>query len=124
MVRVLAAAAVLVLLMLAGSACGDETPRPAATVTATANTEAAHEDLLDLAGTLVGGRQFLADPSSGRLPDVGAIHRAGIASLTVSNGRIRVVFLDTASDSQRRLVVETLRTSPLVLSVAEGAVSR
>ena len=75
-------------------------------------------DLLTLEGDIVGS-DAIADPATGRLPDVAAFHRAGVSAMRITNGTLSVEFLAEATAGQRASVREALTTSPLIASVEE-----
>lgn len=107
----------LVLIASFTVACSAESATPPAAVTATARPETPHDALVDLAAILVGGPENMSDPATGRLPDIDAFHRMGIATLSVSETTIRIEFLDNARPSQRQAVIDVLRSSPFIATV-------
>ncbi len=121
MIRILVVVASLALgCGFATAGCSSAKPPAAASAVAVASAKPGvdHAALLALAGSLVGGADKLADPATGRLPDIGAFRTVGIATLTVSGSTIRVVFLSSASAEQRQAVERTLRSSPLIETVS------
>lgn len=85
---------------------------------ATAHPGASAADLLAVEGDIV-GPDAVADPASGRLPDVSAFHRIGISAMRIENGTLSVEFLPAASPGQRASVRMALSRSPLIASVRE-----
>lgn len=85
---------------------------------ATAHPRASVADLLALEGDIVGS-DAVADPASGRLPDVRAFHRVGISAMRIENGTLSVEFLAGATRGQRSSVRTTLSRSPSITSVTE-----
>ncbi len=110
---------VVVLLVIAAGAvvlsCSHESPAQYRVV-AQAVATASDRQMLSLEALLVGA-DAVADPATGRLPNVGAFHRAGIETLTIEGTRLTVSMLRTASREQRETVRATLARSPLVVSV-------
>jgi hypothetical protein len=94
------------------------TPTAVSVLVATARPGVPSTRLLALEGAIV-GRDAVADPATGRLPDVAAFHRAGIAGMRISNGILTVTFLPEATDAQRGKVRAVLSGTPLIASVQE-----
>jgi hypothetical protein len=118
-----AACAVVLIGGLLITAC-NELPENSPVITATATPSTTHAQLLELAGSLVGGSDNLADPATGRLPNTEAFRVAGIRTLTISNSTIRVVMLHDATSAQREAVLRQLHASPLTATiVTEGGSS-
>lgn len=118
--RALMLTAVVVAVGIWASSCTSEARHAAPAIVATARPGVTHAALLELAGSLVGGSDKLADPSSGRLPDLGAFRSAGIGTLSVFNSSIRVEFLPGATLDQQSAAAQTLRSSPLIAQVTTG----
>jgi hypothetical protein len=85
---------------------------------ATAHPGASVGDLLALEGDIAGS-DAVADPASGRLPDVRAFHRVGISAMRIENGTLSVEFLAGATPGQRTSVRTALSRSPSIASVRE-----
>lgn len=113
----IAVLSIVLIIALAVPACANSRPSHPVTITMTASPATTHDQMLGLAGTLVGGPGNLADPSSGRLPNINAFRAAGIATLTVSDGTIRIVLRDDATPAQQQALLTRLRDSPLTSSI-------
>jgi hypothetical protein len=113
LVALLVAAAALLL-----SHSGHPTPTAASVLVATARPGVAPARLLALEGAIVGAT-VAGDPTTGRLPDVAAFHRAGIAGMQISNGVLTVQLVPEATDAQRSKVRAVLSGSALIASVQE-----
>ena len=83
-------AVIALTLLTVVSGCGTTHGPAARSVTATAKPGVSHDDLVAL---------------------------AGVASLTVTNGTIHVVFLDKATETQIRDALSVLQASPVLVSV-------
>ena len=103
---------------LALPACTHSRTSHPPTITMTAAPTATHDQLIDLAGALVGGPGNLAEPSTGRLPNLNTFRAAGIATLTVSANTIRIVLRDDATTAQQQALLNRLRGSPMTASIS------
>jgi hypothetical protein len=75
-------------------------------------------DLLALEGRIVGS-DAVADPATGRLPDVAAFQRVGVSAMRIDHGTLSVEFLLEATSVQRAAVRTLLSRSPLIATVEE-----
>jgi hypothetical protein len=85
---------------------------------ATARPGVSSADLLALEGSIVGSNA-VADPATGRLPDVAAFHRVGVSAMRIDHGTLSVEFLLEATTEQRASVRALLSRSPLIATVEE-----
>lgn len=85
---------------------------------ATARSGVSSADLLALEGSIVGSNA-VADPVTGRLPDVTAFHRVGVSAIRIDHGTLSVEFLPEATTEQRASVRALVSKSPLIATVQE-----
>lgn len=120
LVSVVAVAAVVVaavLVFVSSDRHSQEATGRVLVVTAVAG--ATNSDLLAVEGRLVGSGAVV-DPTTGRLPDVAAFHRAGIAGARVEGGRLTVTFLANATAAQIDRARAAVLTAPTVAGLADG----
>jgi D-alanyl-D-alanine carboxypeptidase len=116
-VAVLAVAAAAVAIVVTRGNQASEPP--GRVITASTVTGATTADLLRLEAALV-GRSSVADPATGRLPDVNAFHRAGISSMRIDAGRFTVTFLRRATAAQIDRARQTMLAAPVLARLADG----
>lgn len=114
-VALMTAVAVVVLV-----SCDDGTRKaPGRILEVTALAGAANRELFDVQARLAGGAA-VADPARKRLPDIAALHRAGIAGMRVDGRRLTVSFLPTATSAQLERARTTVLSTPSVAGVVDG----
>lgn len=115
-----AAAVIAVVALVVIVSCSDGPPKATGRVlVATAVTGATNADLLEVEARLVGD-SAAANPSAGRLPDVAAFHRAGIAGARIDGDNLTVTFLPQATSAQIDRARAAVLSAPAVVGVVDG----